>query len=98
MGLLVEFEAVTTVNWWVIIIIALTTGSGAILLYYNGLKHVKASVSTILELFFPISAILFDYFINNNILSPIQWLSAGIMIFAIIKANKTNKTNLKLEL
>ncbi len=88
MGLFVEFESVTTANWWVIIIIALTTGSGAILLYYYGLKYVKASVSTILELFFPISAILFDYFINDNILSPIQWLSAGVMIFAIIKANR----------
>ena len=88
MGLLVEFESVTTANWWVIIIIALTTGSGAILLYYNGLKYVKASVSTTLELFFPISAILFDYFINDNVLSPIQWLSAGVMIFAIIKANR----------
>ena len=76
----------------ILIIISLTTGSGAILIYYYGLKHIKASVSTIIELFFPISAILFDYFINNNVLSPIQWISAAIMIYAIIKANMVKKS------
>jgi len=91
LGLFSELNLVTEENWWVIIIIALTTGSGAILLYYNGLKYVKASVSTILELFFPLSAILFDYFINGNLLSTVQWFSAGVMIFAIIKANSKQR-------
>lgn len=85
-GLTVEFSHVTTNNWFVIGIIALTTGSGAILLYYHGLKKTKASYATLLELFFPISAIFFDYYINGNVLSPIQWISAAVMIFAIIRA------------
>lgn len=87
MGLFSEFQTLTKMNWVVLLTISLTTGSGAILLYYYGLKFIKASISTIVELFFPISAILFDYFINGNILTPIQWFSAGVMIFAIIKAN-----------
>ena len=91
-GLLSQFNILTTENWVIILIISLTTGSGAILMYYYGLKYIKASVSTLVELFFPISAIFFDYFINHNILSPIQWISAIIMIFAIIKANMVNKT------
>lgn len=86
-GIIYKMDTVTTTNWAIILIISITTGSGAILLYYYGLKSVKASISTLSELFFPISAIFFDYFINGNILSPIQWVSAAIMIFAIIKAN-----------
>ncbi len=82
-----DFSQVTNTNWLFIVLISLTTGSGAILLYYYGLKYVRASISTISELFFPISAIFFDYFINGNILSPVQWISAAFMIFAIIKAN-----------
>ena len=91
MGLYADFKTLTTNNWIILLTIALTTGSGAILLYYYGLKYIKASASTLIELFFPISAILFDYFINGNVMSIIQWFSAAIMIFAIIKANSKNK-------
>ncbi|NQV08255.1 EamA family transporter [Candidatus Woesearchaeota archaeon] len=75
----------TQINWIIFIIIAFTTGSGAIFLYYYGLKKVKAIVSTICELCFPISAIIFDYIFNQSVLSPVQWISAVIMIFSIIK-------------
>lgn len=90
-GLYTEITALTSDNWMILIIISLTTGSGAILMYYYGLKYIKASVSTIIELFFPISAILFDYFINHNVLSTVQWISAAVMIFAIIRANMRKK-------
>ncbi len=90
-GIYTHFTEMTLMNWIIILIISITTGSGAILLYYKGLKYVKASVSTISELFFPISAILFDYYINGNVLSAVQWMSAAIMIFAIIKASVEKK-------
>ena len=83
-------NSMTTSNWIIIVIISLTTGSGAIFLYYKGLKYVKASTSTISELFFPITAIILDYLINGNVLSPVQWISAAIMIFAIIKAGMSS--------
>ncbi len=88
---LFEFENVTSMNWIIFGIISLTTGSGAIFLYYFGLKHVRAIISTISELFFPLSAVLFDYIFNKHVLSPIQWVSAGIMIFAIVRLNMDNK-------
>ncbi len=90
-GLFSQFTQMTNINWAIILIISITTGSGAIFLYYYGLKYVKASVSTISELFFPLSAIFFDYVINGNVLSPIQWISAAVMIFAIIKASVEKK-------
>jgi len=86
LGFSTQFQEITTSNWLIFGIITLTSGSVAILLYYFGLRHVKASHATLLELFFPISAILLDYFINGNILSSIQWVSAVVMIYAIIRS------------
>lgn len=80
-----QFGKTTSENWMFIIIIGLTTGSGAILLYYYGLRKVKASLATISELMYPVSAVIFDYFVNGSILSPVQWVAAAMMIFSIIK-------------
>jgi drug/metabolite transporter (DMT)-like permease len=87
-GNLMNFSMITPNNWLIFMIIAFTTGSGAIFLYYYGLNHVKASIAVICELFFPLSTIVFDYFVNGSRLSLIQWVSAGIMIFAIINLNR----------
>lgn len=84
-GLFVEFKETTPINWTIFIIISFTTGSGALFLYYYGLRKVKAMVATICELFFPVSAILFDYLFNDRILSPIQWISSIVLLIAIIK-------------
>lgn len=90
-----QFSQATSSNWIFFIIIGLTTGSGAIFLYYYGLRRVKAIISIIVELVFPISAIVFDYVFNNATLSLIQWLSAAIMILAIIKISYKRKLRLK---
>ncbi len=82
-----SFLTTSSKEWFYIILIGLTTGSGAIILYYYGLRKVKAMSATISELMFPISAVLFDYFINKSILSPVQWIAAAVMIYAIIRLN-----------
>ena len=89
-GTFTEFSLTTNKNWMFFIIIALTTGSGAIFLYYFGLTKVKAIIATICELFFPITAIILDYLVNDANLSAVQWISAFIMIFAIISLNLDN--------
>ena len=94
-GLFVQFNEVTPTNWLFFIIIGLTSGSGAIFLYYFGLRKVRAIIATICELFFPISAILFDYIFNNQVLSAIQWISAAIMIYAIINLNRKNSLSFR---
>lgn len=43
---------------WRFIVIGLTTGAGAILVYYHGLKRTPAKISTFAELTFPIASIL----------------------------------------
>lgn len=84
-GILPNVLSVNISQWLIFFIIGITTGSGAIFLYYYGLTKIKAMVATICELCFPISAILLDYFVNDRILSPIQWVSAVVMIFAILR-------------
>ena len=80
-----QFNLTTPQNWLFFFIIGITTGSGAIFVYYYGLRRVKAMEATISELLFPVSAIFFDYLINDNLLSPVQFIAAGVMIFALIK-------------
>lgn len=86
-GHLGDFPQVTPRNWLFIALIGLTTGSGAIFLYYYGLRNVKASLSTFLELMYPITAVVLDYFVNKTTYSPVQWVAAFVMLFAIIMLN-----------
>lgn len=88
-GHLGDFSQITPRNWLFIALIGLTTGSGAIFLYYYGLRHVKASLSTFLELMYPITAVVLDYFVNNTVYSPVQWVAAFVMLFAIIMLNRS---------
>jgi drug/metabolite transporter (DMT)-like permease len=82
-----QFQIATPQNWLIILLICTTTGGGAIFLYYYGLRKINAMTSTIMELFFPISAIIFDYLFNGTIFSPIQWAAALLMLFCIFKTS-----------
>jgi drug/metabolite transporter (DMT)-like permease len=96
-----QFTIATGSNWIFFIVISLTTGSGAIMLYYYGLKRINAKISTICELCFPISTILFDYLFNHQVLSFVQCISAAVMLIAIyqITANQemVNQTHVNSE-
>jgi len=84
-GMMKHIPDITGFQWTIFAIIGITTGSGAIFLYYFGLTRIRAMLATICELCFPVSAIFFDYFVNDRILSPVQWVSAAVLIFAILK-------------
>jgi drug/metabolite transporter (DMT)-like permease len=84
-GIGLPLASVNNANWAVILIISLTTGSGAIFLYYYGLTRVRASVATICELCLPLSAVLLDYLVNGSVLGPWQWFGAVLLIGAILR-------------
>ena len=88
-GIGLPFATVTGANWAIILIISLTTGSGAIFLYYYGLTRVRASVATICELCLPLSAVLLDYFVNDSALGPWQWVGAALLFGAILRISIT---------
>ena len=90
-GHIADFALVTSRNWLFVVLIGLTTGSGAIFLYYYGLRNVKASISTFLELLYPITAIVLDYFVNHTKYSPVQWIAAFVMLFSIVMLNVNSK-------
>jgi len=79
------FATVTQANWVVIVIISLTTGSGAIFLYYWGLTRVKATVATICELCLPLSAVILDYLVNGTRLGMWQWFGGLLLIGSILR-------------
>ena len=90
-----DFTQVTPRNWLFVVLIGLTTGSGAIFLYYYGLRNVKASLSTFLELLYPITAVVLDYFVNHTKYSIVQWIAASVMLFAIVMLNVNSKKTVK---
>lgn len=48
-------------------------------------------LASICELCFPLSAIVFDYFFHNKILSLVQWISVAVMLIAIVRINMTSR-------
>lgn len=65
--------------------IALSTGMVALLIYYKGLKQTPVRVATILELVFPVLAIIIDAVLYKTFLAPTQLLAAGVLLFSIWK-------------
>lgn len=76
---------ITTTQWSVLLIIALSSGVISLFLYYYGMKKVKAMVATICELFFPVTAVILDYFVNGTLFSPVQWIAAILLVGSITR-------------
>lgn len=79
-----NLNEITTKQIVIFLIIAFTTGGAAIFLYYYGLKRISASVASICELAFPLTAVVLEYFVHGNILSPIQWIGAAVLLMSIL--------------
>jgi drug/metabolite transporter (DMT)-like permease len=81
-------ETVATPNlsqFGLLVVIALSTGMVALLIYYKGLAKTSVHVSTILELTFPFVAILLDFIVNHTVLSFSQWIASVVLVFSIYK-------------
>lgn len=89
-----DLFAVSSINprqWLIFFIIVFTSGGLAMFLYYYGLKRVTASVSTICELAFPLSAILLEFILRGRVLSLTQWIGAIVLMFAIYQVSVIQK-------
>ncbi|PKL48927.1 MAG: hypothetical protein CVV42_08000 [Candidatus Riflebacteria bacterium HGW-Riflebacteria-2] len=56
--------------------------------FYAGLKWVKASLASILELFFPVSSVLIMWLSFNRPITPLQIAAALLMFFAVYQVNR----------
>jgi drug/metabolite transporter (DMT)-like permease len=88
-----DMSAITKVSqnqWFIFLIIAFTSGGTAIFLYYYGLKEVSASVATICELAFPLTAVVLEYILRGNVLDWFQWFGATVLIISIMQVSRLN--------
>ena len=69
----------------IFLLIAFTTGGPAIFLYYFGLKKISASVASICELAFPLTAVILEFILRHNLLGPIQWAGAIVLLGSILR-------------
>ena len=73
----------TTSQFGFLVLIAISTGMVALLIYYKGLAKTPVHISTILELTFPFIAIFLDMTINGTSLAFSQWVGAIVLVFSI---------------
>lgn len=66
-----------------LILLSLVTGLIAMLLYYYGLKRTPASIATIAELAFPITATIVGYVWLNTKLNASQWIGLIVLISTV---------------
>lgn len=88
-----KFSTISNLQWTTLTAIVFTSGALAMYLYYYGLTKISASLATMCELAWPVSAIFFDYFINQNILAYSQLIAAAILIFAVYKITQLNQSH-----
>ncbi|MFA6410423.1 MAG: DMT family transporter, partial [Candidatus Buchananbacteria bacterium] len=95
-GNLSAISQITPKQFLIFLLIVFTSGAASMFLYYYGLKKVTASVSTICELAFPLSAILFEFLLRSHWLSWSQWLGVVVLFIAIYQVSvKTQKIEIE---
>lgn len=88
LGVTAEIQSVSSKQLLVFLLIAFSTGGPAIFFYYYGLKKISASVATICELAFPLTAVVLECFLRKNFLGPFQWLGVLILFFSIVRVTR----------
>lgn len=78
------FEKVGTVDIGFFLLIAFTSGGLSMFIYYYGLKRIPASIATICELAYPLTAIILDYVINKTIFTIGQWFGAILLVGSVL--------------
>ncbi len=64
---------------------SLIVGLFSMVLYYQGLKTVKASVATLLELIFPVTSVMINYFFLDQKLNLIQLIAGSVLVFVMTR-------------
>lgn len=88
----IDSTPLPTIDQWMrFVFIAVSTGMGALLVYYHGLKKTPVRVATIMELLFPLLAVCIDAVVYKASLLPTQYLAAGILLYAASRVAQTGE-------
>lgn len=74
-----------------LVAIALSTGMVAMWLYYRGLSQTQAKVAAILELSWPLAAVVIDVVLYDTVLHPSQYLAAIVLLFAMWQVTRSTQ-------
>lgn len=74
-----------------LLFIVLVPGTVALLIYYRGLAHTRASVSTVAELAWPFSAVIINWIFLDQKLSPMQLVGGALLLIAITRITLLNR-------
>ncbi len=72
---------------------AVISGILATSFFYAGLRWVKASLASILELFFPVSSVVIMWLSFNRPITPVQLIAGVIMFIAVYRINLLTEKN-----
>lgn len=92
-----SLQAPTVSQFGLFLLIAISTGLVALVIYYKGLAKTPVHISTILELTFPFIAIFIDMTIYHTTLVWSQYLAAILLSFAIYKISQLQSYDTSLK-
>lgn len=87
-----QFGLMTPLFWRNVFIIAMLTGFFALLLYYYGLRHTKASVATLMELGYPLALTLVNWKFLGITLNAWQIAGALVLLASVTALVLTDKS------
>lgn len=87
MGAAESLGAVTVTQYVYLALIAFSTGMFALWIYYKGLASTPVRISAIVELAFPMTAVLIDYYLYGVALHWSQYAAAAFLLFAMYRVS-----------
>jgi len=88
LGAETSLTAVTPLQLGTLALIAVSTGMLALWIYYRGLTTTPVRIAALMELAYPTTAVLVDYFLYGTVLAWSQYLAAVVLLFAMYKVAK----------
>ncbi len=83
-----SLTAVTPLQLETLALIAISTGMLALWIYYRGLTTTPVRIAALMELAYPTTAVLVDYFLYGILLAWSQYLAAAVLLFAMYRVAK----------
>lgn len=87
-GTLAYAASIDLSSFFRLIAIVFVTGAVPILIYYKGLRTTRASVSTVIELVFPLSAVILNWTFLGDTLRWQQIVAGVLLVYAIIRVQR----------
>jgi len=81
---------ITSTQWFTLAALALFSGVVCFIIYYKGLQHTEAKISTIAEFTWPLSAAFMGFFFLGERLSSFQILAGAILLADILILSLTS--------